>query len=139
MDSKITNPSTNPKTLFIITGALQAFTAVGAIPAGIGYLIDTSGGAMGVTPELLKNSPLTSFLLPGLFLLLINGFANIAGAVISFRKSRHTGITAIVLGLVLSLWIVIQVAWIGLSSFLQPLFFIIGLTEALIGWRLWRR
>jgi len=31
---------------YIILGALQSFTALGAIPAGLGYLLDTSGKGM---------------------------------------------------------------------------------------------
>jgi len=50
---------------YYILGSLQMITAIGAIPAGIGYLIDTTGEGMGASIELLSNSPLKSFLLPG--------------------------------------------------------------------------
>ena len=120
------------KKLYYILGTLQAVTALGAIPAGIGYLMDTSGQGMGTSPELLANSPLKSFLLPGLFLLLINGLANLGASVLSFTRNRYTGQAGLVLGIMLSLWIVIQVAWISLISFLQPLFLIIGLINAFI-------
>ena len=115
------------KKYYIILGSLQAFTALGAIPAGIAYLLDTSGGRMGVSPALLANSPLDSFLLPGLFLLLVNGLANVAGAYLSFTRTRYAGHAGLILGILLSLWIIIQVAWITLSSFMQPLFLAIGL------------
>ncbi len=52
------------KKIYFTLGSLQAVTAIGAIHAGIGYLMDTSGAAMGVSTELLANSPLKSFLLP---------------------------------------------------------------------------
>ena len=35
------------KKYYIILGILQLFTALGAIPAGYGYLSDTSGEGMG--------------------------------------------------------------------------------------------
>lgn len=120
------------KKLYYILGTLQAVTAIGAIPAGIGYLMDTSGKGMGAYVELLADSPLKSFLLPGLFLLLINGLANLVASVLSFTRNRYTGQAGLVLGIMLSLWIVIQVAWISLISFLQPLFLIIGLINAFI-------
>lgn len=120
--------------LYLLLGSVQVFTAIGAIPAGIGCLSDPSGAALGVTTELLRNSPLDSFLLPGLFLLLVNGLATAAGAVLSFMKNRHAGTAGIVLGIILVLWIVIQVSWIGLISFLQPLFFFIGIAEAGLGY-----
>lgn len=124
------------KKFYYILGSLQAITAVGAIPAGIGYLIDTTGEGMGVSVELLANSPLKSFLLPGLFLLLVNGLAHLAGAWLSFTRNKYAGYTGLVLGILLSLWIIIQVAWISLSSVLQPLFLLIGLINTWLAWRI---
>jgi hypothetical protein len=124
------------KKYFYILGSLQAFTAIGAIPAGIGYLMDTTGKGMGASPELLANSPLDSFLLPGLFLVLVNGIANIAGAWLSFKRNRYAGHAGLLLGTALALWIIIQVAWISLSSVLQPLFLVVGLVNMFLGWKI---
>jgi hypothetical protein len=88
---------------------------------------------MGTSVELLKNSPFTSFLIPALFLLIVNGFGNVLGAVLSFRKKTIAGKTGFVLGIILCLWIIIQVYMIGLISFMQPLFFGIGLAELILG------
>ena len=126
------------KKFYFTLGSLQAVTAIGAIPAGIGYLMDTSGAGMGASPELLANSPLDSFLLPGLFLLLVNGIANGAGAILSFTRNKYAGHTGLILGLVLSLWIIIQVAWISLISPLQPIFLVIGLINTFLGWKIIR-
>lgn len=126
------------KKYFMILGSLQAFTAIGAIPAGIGYLLDTTGKGMGVTTEILANSPLNSFLLPGLFLLIVNGLAHIAGAWLSFSRNRYAGHAGLTLGVVLTIWIIIQVAWIGLSHFLQPLFLVIGLINIFLSWKIIR-
>ena len=124
------------KKYYIILGALQAFTALGAIPAGLGYLLDTSGKGMGVTTEMLSESPLNSFLLPGLFLLIVNGFANALGAYLSFIRNKIAGHMGLILGILLTLWIIIRVAWITMSSFLQPLFLVIGLTNIFLSWRI---
>lgn len=124
------------KILIVVLGSIQVITAIGAIPAGIGYLVDISGAKMGVSADLLKDSPLDTFLLPGLFLLLINGLATAAGSVMTFIKHRYAGIAAALLGVALVLWIIIQVWWIGLISFLQPVFFIAGISEALLGLQL---
>jgi len=126
------------KKFFYILGSLQALTALGAIPAGLGYLLDTTGKGMGVTIELLEKSPFKSFLIPGLFLLLVNGFGNAAGAYLSFKKKKLAGNAGLILGIILSLWIIIQVMWITLSSFLQPLFLFIGIAEIILGLRILR-
>jgi len=120
------------KKLYFILGTLQVLTAIGAIPAGIGYLMDTSGQGMGTSPELLANSPLKSFLLPGLFLLLVNGLAHIGGSILSFSRHRYAGYAGLILGILLTLWIIIQVAWISLTSFLQPVFLLLGLINTFI-------
>ncbi len=144
MKNTILDPKNNPlkggqtkmRKLYYILGSLQAFTAIGAIPAGIGYLMDTSGQGMGASTELLANSPLNSFLLPGLFLLLINGLAHLVGAYLSFTRNRYTGHTGLIFGILLTLWIIIQVTWISLSSVLQPLFLIIGLINIYLSWKI---
>ena len=122
------------KKYHIILGIIQAFTALGAIPAAYGYLSDTSGAGMGTSTELLAKSPFDSFLIPGLFLLVVNGFGNAIGAFLSFRMMALAGKAGIVLGIILCFWIILQVYWIGLGSLLQPFFFIVGIAEAWLGW-----
>lgn len=117
-----------------ILGMIQAFTAIGAIPAAYGFLSDISGAGMGTNTELLAKSPFDSFLIPGLFLLIVNGFGNAIGAFLSFRMKALAGMTGIVLGIILCFWIIIQVYWIGLGSLLQPFFLIVGIAEAWLGW-----
>jgi hypothetical protein len=124
------------KKFYYILGSLQAFTGIGAIPAGYGLLADTSGESVGMSLALLENSPINSFLLPGLFLLLVNGFAHLVGAYLSFSRNRYAGYAGLILGVLLSLWIIIQVAWISLSSVLQPLFLMIGLINSYLGWKI---
>jgi len=124
------------KKFYYILGALQAFTAMGAIPAGILYLMDTSGESMGTSVEMLSGSPLKSYLLPGLFLFLINGVSNLTGAYLSFTRRKYAGYAGLILGILLSLWIIIQLAWISLTSFLQPLFLIIGLVNIYLGFKI---
>jgi hypothetical protein len=124
------------KRYFLILGSLESFTALGAIPAGLGYLLDTTGKGMGVTTDLLANSPLNSYLLPGLFLLFVNGIGNALGAYLSFTRKNIAGPVGLTLGVVLSIWIIVQVSWITLSSFLQPLFLIIGAAEIFLAWKI---
>jgi hypothetical protein len=122
------------KKYYIILFCIQVMIVLGAVPAGWAYLTDPSGASMGVTLDLLAKSPLKNFLIPGLFLLIVHGIGNLAGAILSIMGKPFAGKAALALGIILCLWIVIQVWWITLSSFMQPLFFGIGMFEALLGW-----
>lgn len=124
------------KKFYYSLGTLQAITAIGAIPAGLGLLMDTTGQGVGMSTKLLENSPLNSFLLPGLFLLLVNGLAHLVGAWLSFARHRYAGYAGLILGVLLCLWIIIQVVWISLSSVLQPLYLLIGLINTWLAWRI---
>ena len=46
------------------------------------------------------------------------------------------GPVGLTLGVLLSIWIIIQVTWITMSSFLQPLFLIIGAADIFLGWKI---
>jgi len=127
------------KKYYIILFCLQVMTAIGAIPAGYAYVSDPLGASMGVTVDLLAKSPFKDFLIPGLFLLIVNGLCNLVAAVFSILNKPVAGKIGLFLGFVLAVWIVIQVYWIGLSSFLQPLFFFVGLFEMALGWTIIRK
>src|SRR5690242_12971294 len=53
--------------------ALEVFTAVGAIPVGIAMLTDTTGRSVGLPGGWIEASPFGSYLVPGLYLLAMNG------------------------------------------------------------------
>jgi hypothetical protein len=109
------------------------------IPAGLLYLMDKSGELMGTTTEILSDTPFDSFLIPGLFLVIVNGIGQAAGAYVSFKLKPFAGISGLTLGIVLIIWIIMQVYWIGFTHFLQPFFFVVGVIEASIGYYIFKR
>lgn len=117
-------------------GALQVFIGLGAVPPGLSLIFDPSGAGLGMPQALLANSPFSSFLMPGIALLLVNGAGSLIGAAASFWRYRYAGEIAVALGLFLMAWIGLQVWWIGLSYWLQPLYFILGLIELALGLKL---
>jgi hypothetical protein len=119
--------------IIIAQGILLTFVAIGAIPAGFSMIIQPDGSGLGLTTDLLKNSPFPDFLIPGLFLFFVNGVLNLAVAILSFLNSRFSGVSAMLLGAALVAWICVQVYYISLSSFMQPMFFLIGLAEVVLG------
>ncbi|WP_075980686.1 hypothetical protein [Bacillus massilinigeriensis] len=116
------------------TGILLSFVGIGAVAAGGGFIIDSSGSGLGMSVEILENSPFESFLIPGIFLLILNGIGSLIGAIFAFKNFRYSGISTIILGIIMIIWISIQVFWIGWISWLQPTFLVIGAMELLLGY-----
>jgi hypothetical protein len=131
--------ATSPKkTKNISTGLgfLQLFTGLSAVAGGLGLTLDPSGSSVGLPIEMLKNSPFVTFLVPGVVLLLVNGLARLVGAMASFIRYRYAGEIAMVLGLFLVVWILLQVYWVAGFHWLHALYLGIGLLEFILGWYL---
>ena len=119
--------------VYIGLGSLQAFIGLGALAGGFGLVNDPSGSALGVPLSFLEGSPFPDFLIPGIFLLAVNGVGSMIGAVLSFTRRRFAQEIAIVLGAILVAWIVIQVVIIRSFSWMHILYLILGVVELGIG------
>jgi hypothetical protein len=132
--------NTNVKmNVYIGLGALQTFIGLGALGGGFMLVRDPSGSALGLPISLLEGSPFHDFLIPGVFLLAVNGIGSLMGAVLSFTRKRFAQEIAIVLGAILIAWIVIQVIIIRSFHWLHVLYFILGVVELGIGLNIRRR
>jgi hypothetical protein len=121
----------NEKRLSILLGILQIFIGIGAVPAGIAMIIDPGGSRLGMPLEMLVNSPFSDFLIPGIFLLVVNGIGSLLGGIASLLRYRFAGEIAIGLGTFLIIWIIIQAWWIGFH-WLQFLYIIFGILELIL-------
>jgi len=117
-------------------GILQLFIGLGAVGGGLGLILEPGGSNLEMPVEMLRHSPFPDYLVPGLVLLIINGFGNIAGGVFSFRLFPYAMHIALVLGAFLVAWIVIQVYWIHAFHWLHALYFVLGIAECVLGWLL---
>jgi hypothetical protein len=120
------------KSLSVVLGILQIFIAVGAIPAGLMMILDPSGSSLGMPLLMLANTPFTNFLIPGIFLLMVNGIGGLLGGLASFRRYRYADKMAIGLGTFLILWIAAQVWWMGLH-WLHIVYVVLGIVELVLG------
>lgn len=112
-----------------LLGSVQVFVAVGALPAGLMMIWDPTGSSLGLSLEALSNSPFDNYLIPGITLFLVNGIAQLGGAILCFRKHPLYGKLGLLLGILLMGWILMQLYLLGLVSSLQVAFFVIGLLE----------
>jgi uncharacterized membrane protein len=114
-------------------GILQTFIGLGALGGGFLLVKDPSGSTLGVPLSFLEGSPFRDFLIPGIFLLTVNGIGSMIGAALTFTRRRYAQELAIVLGAILVLWIVIQVIIIRSFSWMHMLYFILGIVELGLG------
>lgn len=115
-----------------ILAILQLFIAFMAIPAGISFIVSSDGSGMGMSLEILSESPFTSFLIPGVILLIIIGLGHLFGSLNTFRNEQTSGLSAFLLGVALFIWLGAQVWYIGLIHFLQFVFVAIAFIEILL-------
>jgi hypothetical protein len=60
-----------------VLGFTQLFVAIGAIPAGLTMILEPNGFTIGMSTDIFKDTPFNDFLIPGIFLLVVNGLHNL--------------------------------------------------------------
>ncbi len=115
-----------------LAGVLALFTAAGAIPVGLQLVTDTTGASIGFPAGWIEATPFGSYLIPGLYLLLMNGAGMlILSGLIVMRHWSAPWLTGI-LGSGLVIWILVQLVVMPEFSFLQAIFGAIGIVQAAI-------
>lgn len=113
------------KKLLIVSYLMSVCGFSGASAA----LLPGAAASMGVTPELLKFSPFTSFVIPGIFLLLVFGFGNLLFATLVLLQ-RPTFLYGLLLeGIVLLLWLMVQSLMLQLIAVPHVIFFFVSLLQ----------
>jgi hypothetical protein len=106
--------------------ALHVFVGIGGMAGGLAAITNPQE-PLGAPLELLKNSPFSNFLIPGIILFTVIGLGNVISALAISFKSRFQGYISSVFSWGLVLWIIIQCIMLNTIAFLHILFFIIGL------------
>jgi hypothetical protein len=109
---------------------LAAFNALDAAIGGIGL----ATGAISVG-DTLEGSPFSTPTIPGLILLVAVGGSMAVAAAALWRRDARAHLLAACAGLVQVGWIVVQVALLGLTSFLQPAILLLGLATTALAAR----
>jgi hypothetical protein len=109
---------------------LEIVTAANAIGGGIYGLL----GAEGVPPEWLDGSPFETYLIPSLVLLVVVGGTMAVAAAALLVHHRCAPELSIAAGVVLLVWLAIEMLIIPLS-WLQPVFLVVALLVIGLGIR----
>jgi hypothetical protein len=111
---------------------LDAFLALTAFAGGIGLLT----GAAAPSTDLLKGSPFTSYVIPGLSLVVIVGGCALAAAILLLRRHPQAALVALASGVIIIGFEIVEVLVIGsdpgLARSLQIFYFTLGLLIAVI-------
>ena len=126
----LTRPVSRPAYVWLAVG-LEVFTALGAIPVGIQLLRDPSGAAIGLPADWIEATPFGTYLVPGLYLLVMNGVGMLAVAGLSVARHPSAPWLTGILGMGLLIWILVQLRVMPEASPLQAVFGGIGV--ALMG------
>ncbi len=137
--SNAITPPRSARIARIVAIVLLLFVGIGALPAAYNYITDPSGASMGQTTELLHHSPFTSFLIPGIILLVCNGLFNFVVAIASILKFKYQGHLIAAQGVILLGWIGIQVGMLRVFNGFHVAFGLIAVVLMVCGWILWRR
>ncbi len=89
--------------------ALELVTALGAVPVGIEFLLDPSGKAIGIPQGWIEATVFGNYVIPGLYLLFVNGFGMLLLAVLSMRRQWIAPWLTGTLGVGLIIWILVEV------------------------------
>ena len=111
---------------------VQAFVAVTALAGGLALVVGSIDPALASAlmppTEYLEGSPFRSYLVPGLLLIVLVAGVHAVAFVAVLTESRWGTMLAAAGGFGCVVWIFVQMAYIPFS-FLQVLYFIIGLVE----------
>ena len=118
--------------------ALEVFTAVGAVPVGIMFLADPTGRAVGLPGGWIEATPLGSYLIPGLYLIAMNGVMMLVTAALSAMRHRLAPWLTGVLGVGLIVWILVEIVLLPETMLLTWIFLATGAVLSLVS-LLWLR
>ncbi len=103
---------------------VDAFVALSAIVGAVGLLV----GFMQIPLSVLNGAPFTNFTIPALLLGIVVGGSALAAAVIAWLGLRRFDTAAsAAAGCIMMGWMTVEVAMIGLVSWAQAAYFLVGL------------
>jgi hypothetical protein len=105
---------------------LEVITGIAAIPVGWWFITDPTGRSMQLPTGWIEATPFGSYLVPGLYLLAVNGVGMLALAGLTVARHWIAPWLTGALGVGLIIWILVQLAVMPETMFLQWIFLAVG-------------
>lgn len=116
-----------------ITLLLLLLNGIGAFIGGIPMVMHPDGSANGIDLKYLEYSPFTDFLIPGIILLLCIGVFSLLVCIWLLFNLRHHSWWVIGQGIMLTVWIQVQMIMLREVNVLHIIFGSIGLALIFLG------
>lgn len=113
----------------ILSGLLLFFNGSSAVFGGMSMILYPDGSSLGLPLNLLEHSPFTDFLVPGIILILSNGLPGLIIFTMLLTGSKRVSMLLRLQGLVLLIWLLVQIAMIRTLDIMQ---LIMGITAILM-------
>lgn len=115
--------------------ALDILLSVGALAGGAALMLGPRGEIMPLPLSALKGSPFDTYFVPGLVLFGILGVGPLVAARLVWLRHRLAPLATILVGIVLLVWLAVEIAIVGYSDRppLQPFYLLLGATIAIVG------
>jgi hypothetical protein len=110
-----------------IAVVLEILTGILAVPVGWSFIQDPTGRALGLPQGWIESTVFGSYLLPGLYLLAMNGFAMVALAALTVRRHWIAPWLTGTLGVGLIIWIAVEIVTLPETMILTWIFLAIGI------------
>ena len=120
-----------PFTVLALIGCLL-FLSISGMAGGIGILMDPSGASLSLPDDLLVGLPIDTFMLPGLYLVLVYGLVSLVIAYGLWKQAPWAWGAAVVLSIILLGWIIGQVILWGSPHIFQIVYFVLGLAMLIL-------
>lgn len=114
----------------LLTVLLLTLVALGGAVGGLSMLAYPNGSGLGLSTRPLRHTPVDTYRLPGVFLLLVMTMWPIANIVGIVLDEPWVGPSVFALGVVTMVWIVYEYITVRVYSPLQPFTFTVGLLLA---------
>ncbi len=112
--------------------ALEIVTAIGAVPVGLMFLADPSGQTMGLPRGWIEATVFGTYLVPGLYLLLMNGGGMLLVAALSVRRHWLAPWLTGTLGVGLIVWILVEIVVMPATMILTWIYLAIGIAMGFV-------
>jgi hypothetical protein len=112
---------------------LEILTAILAIPVGWSFIQDPTGKSLGIPQGWIESTVFGNYLVPGLYLLAVNGVAMLALAALTARGHWIAPWLTAALGVGLIIWIAVEIVTLPETMILTWVFLAIGFVLGFVG------